>query len=439
MTRMLPLLLLFSALFACAQTQGTGARPDELSGEWILTERVSDETQTRRMSLQQNRSGSITGRSGASTVAGTLNGPDITLRWLTGSGRLLSTYTGKLLNGTLSGDADVSGLKVQWSARRPAARPSGGPRTHRFTPREFHRTYSAAHSPVLRIFPGDTVQTTSIDAAGTDERSVRRVLGGDPLTGPFYVEGALPGDTLVVTFNRIRPNRDWAWSGQSLVGNALAPDYLLNTERDREFNSRWKIDRDKRVVYLEAPTAALKRFTVPLQPMVGSVGVAPPGRNAIRTIDSGTFGGNMDYNQLREGATLYLPVFHEGALLLIGDGHAVQGDGELTGDALETSMDLEFTVDVIREQSLRTPRAENAEYLMAIGIGGSLDQALQIATTDMARWLESAYKLTSNESAMVLGSAAKYDVADLVSTQVSIVAKIPKSVLASFPGPARTP
>lgn len=432
MTRTLPVFLLLSTLVACAQSPGAGARRDELSGDWILTERVSNEALTRRMRLEVNRSGGITGQSATYKVEGRLDGSDVTLNWLTGSGRPLSTYKGTLENGMLKGETDVGGLKVQWSARRPVTAPPGGPRTHRFTPTEFHRTYSSAHPPVLRVFPGDTVQTTSIDAAGTDEKSVRRVLGGDPLTGPFYVEGALRGDTLVVRFNRIRPNRNWAWSGQSLVGNALMPDYLINIRRDPEFNSRWKIDRDKGVVSLDSPTAALKRFTVPLQPMIGSVGVAPQGENAIQTIDSGNFGGNMDYNQLREGTTLYLPVFHEGALLLLGDGHAVQGDGELTGDALETSMDIEFTVDVIRNQAPGTPRAENAEYLMAIGIAGSLDQSLRIATTEMARWLESTYKLTSNESAMVLGSAVKYDVADLVSTQVSIVAKVPKSVLAAF-------
>ena len=140
----------------------------------------------------------------------------------------------------------------------------------------------------------------------------------------------------------------------------------------------------------------------------------------------------MDYNQLREGTTIYLPVFHDGALLFMGDGHAAQGDGELTGDALETSMEFEFTVDVIPGKSVGTPRAENSEYLMAIGIGGSLDQALQRATSEMARWLEGDYKLNNNESAMILGFALKYDVADLVGTQVSIVAKVPKSTIAQL-------
>jgi acetamidase/formamidase len=203
-------------------------------------------------------------------------------------------------------------------------------------------------------------------------------------------------------------------------------------KRVPDFNSRWKIDKVKGTVSLDMPTDPLKRFSVPLQPMLGSIGVAPPGQNAIRTMDSGDFGGNMDYNQIKEGATIYLPVFHDGALLWMGDGHAAQGDGELTGDALETSMDVEFSVDVIPQKSIGTPRVENSEFLMAVGIGGSLDQALQTATTEMARWLEADYKLNPNESAMILGSVMKYDVADLVSTQVSIVAKIPKSTLAAL-------
>ena len=140
----------------------------------------------------------------------------------------------------------------------------------------------------------------------------------------------------------------------------------------------------------------------------------------------------MDYNQIQEGTTVYLPVFHPGALLFVGDGHAAQGDGELTGDALETSMDIEFQVDVLPGKSIGMPYAENDEYLMMIGIGGSLDQALQRSTTAMARWLEREYKLNSNEAALVLGFALKYDIADLVGTQVAIAAKLPKSTLAQL-------
>jgi acetamidase/formamidase len=144
----------------------------------------------------------------------------------------------------------------------------------------------------------------------------------------------------------------------------------------------------------------------------------------------------MDYNQIREGTTLYLPVAHPGALLFLGDGHAAQGDGELTGDALETSMDFEFTVDLIHDRNFGHPLAETAEFLISIGIGGSLDQALQQATSGMVRWLERDYKLGPSESAMLLGFAVKYDVVDLVGTQVSVAAKLPKTTLGQL---AKTP
>jgi acetamidase/formamidase len=166
--------------------------------------------------------------------------------------------------------------------------------------------------------------------------------------------------------------------------------------------------------------------------MLGCVAVAPQGEWSIRTVDSGRFGGNMDYNQIREGTTLYLPVYHPGALLFVGDGHAAQGDGELTGDALETSMDIEFSVDVIKGWSLGHPLAENADFRISIGIGGSLDQALQQATSGMVRWLARDYGLNANEAALLLGFAVTYDIVDLVGTQVSISAKVPKARLAEL-------
>jgi amidase len=116
----------------------------------------------------------------------------------------------------------------------------------------------------------------------------------------------------------------------------------------------------------------------------------------------------------------------------VGDGHAAQGDGELTGDALETSMDIEFTVDVLKDQNFGHPLAENAEFLISIGIGGSLDQALQQATSGMVRWLERDHKLTANEAAMILGFTVNYDIVDLVGTQVSVAAKVPKTTIAQL-------
>jgi amidase len=141
----------------------------------------------------------------------------------------------------------------------------------------------------------------------------------------------------------------------------------------------------------------------------------------------------MDYSGIQEGTTVYLPVYQEGALLFVGDGHAAEGDGELTGDALETSMEVEFTVNLISGKNTSGPRAENDEYLMAMGIAGSLNDALQQATTQLARWIESEYKLTPNETAIVLGTSIHYDVAEVVDPQVNIVARVNKKVLAQIP------
>ena len=206
---------------------------------------------------------------------------------------------------------------------------------------------------MLRIAPGDTVSTWSVGADGVDAKGERRSPGGNPQTGPFYVEGAMPGDTLVVRLNRLRTNRAWAVSGSRVMPTAVEPGHLAGLKWADSFDSRWTIDAAAGIARLERPPDALKDFTVPLRPMLGCVAVAPAQQWAIRTTDSGRFGGNMDYNELVEGTTVYLPVNHPGALLFIGDGHAAQGDGELTGDALETSMDIEFTVDLIEGGGVR--------------------------------------------------------------------------------------
>ena len=302
--------------------------------------------------------------------------------------------------------------------------------THRFVPTQFYNTYSAAHPPALRIKPGDRVVTKTIDAAGTDWDGKSVGSGPNPQTGPFYVEGANPGDTLAVKLLKVRLNRDSAGSGKTMMWNALSPGYVKDTKDDKNVEPRWTLQDG--VASLTKPTPALKSFRVPTKPMLGCVGVAPRGGDVINTRDSGDHGGNMDYNQIQEGTTVYLPVFQPGALLFVGDGHAAQGDGELTGDALETSMNIEFQVDVIPGKSIGMPYAENDEFLMMLGIGGSLDQALQRATTAMARWLEREYKLNSNEAALVMGFAVKYDIADLVGTQVAIAAKLPKTTLAQL-------
>ncbi len=395
-----------------------------LAGEWMLTVNERFGPVTMRLSLAVEGE-KIAGTAGGRRVEGRTQGSAMELKMDD------VVLRGSLEGADLKGEAVFPDRRVDWTAVRIPPRPES-PATHEFEPSEFHLYFSSRVQPVLRIHPGDTVRTWSVDAGGHDQSGTRRSGGGNPQTGPFYVEGAMPNDTLVVHLNTVRTNRDWAASGTTIMRNALEPGTLGTLRWDGEFSGRWKLDPARNVAFLEKPTGPLERLTVPLQPMLGCIAVAPPGDWSIRTTDSGRFGGNMDYNQIQEGTTLYLPVFHPGALLFLGDGHAAQGDGELTGDALETSMDVEFTVDVIPGRSFGHPLAENAEFLMSIGIGGSLDQALQQATSGMVRWLERDYKLNANEAAILLGFAVKYDIVDLVGTQVSIAAKLPKTTLAQL-------
>jgi len=414
---------LFGLLFLAATAATTVAQPN-LTGDWMVTTQEISGPNVLRLTLAQTGE-KLSGTAGGRAIEGTVRGTAIELK----TDNL--TVKAVLEGGAIQGEAVFPDRTVKWSALRMPSRPEK-PKTHDFEPTEFHLYFSSKPKPVLRVHPGDTVRTWSVDAGGRDKSGNRRSGGGNPETGPFYVEGAVPGDTLVVRIDKVRLNRDWAGSGNSIMRNALEPGTVANAKWDNQFPSRWKLDTTKGVAYLEKPSEALKNFTVPLRPMLGCVAVAPPGESSIRATDSGRFGGNMDYNQIREGTTLYLPVNHPGSLLFLGDGHAAQGDGELTGDALETSMDFEFSVDVIPGKSFGHPLAENAEYLMSIGIGGSLDQALQQATSGMVRWLERDYGLSANEAAMLLGFAVRYDIVDLVGTQVSIAAKLPKSALAQL-------
>ena len=137
----------------------------------------------------------------------------------------------------------------------------------------------------------------------------------------------------------------------------------------------------------------------------------------------------MDFNEIVEGATVYLPVGQPGALLYVGDGHALQGDGELNGNALETSLDVEFSVEVLREKRIPGPRVENPEYLMSMGLAGSLDDAFKEATSGLAAWLEKDYGLTGPEAAILLGATIEYEISEVADRNAGVVAKIRKTYL----------
>jgi acetamidase/formamidase len=415
------------ALLGPAASQGQGVKPGDLAGDWMLALERYGETDYGRMTLQA-AGDQVTVATPGLRLEGSIRDGKLDLHRSGKDGPPVS-MTGTVEPGGMWGDFTVDTLKGRWKATRIPARPANASREHVFEPTEFHRVFSGAIPPVLHIYPGDTVKTWSVDAGGVDAKGVRRSLGGNPETGPFYIEGALPGDTLVVKLRRIRLNRDTAFSSGGIAAQAITPRYVQDRKPVENYNSDWVLDREKGIARLAKPTAALKDYTVPLRPFLGCMGVAPPGNMVFRSGYPGSFGGNMDYNRLREGVTLYLPVYQPGALLFLGDGHAAQGDGELTGNALETSMDVEFAVDVIPGKSAAMPRAEDDEYLMAMGIAGSLTEAFQIATTQMARWLEDSYGLNASEAASVLGTAVRYDIAEVVDPYVNIVAKVPKKAL----------
>jgi amidase len=404
----------------------------DISGQWLLhLIRDGQEFAPARVEIK-TAGDNLTGTLNELKLAGILHGDQLEIVATRPNGQEFGKLDGKVVGAELKGTVKRGSEEMGWVMRRIVV-PTAAPRTHTFVPTEFHRVFSGAIPPVLHINPGDTVKTTTVDAGGRDEEGASRVLGGNPETGPFYIEGAVPGDTLSIKFSRVRLNRDSAGSGTQIVPSALSPGYFRDAKFDEKFSGEWKLDRTAGQGSLAKPTDRLKNFKIQLKPMIGCVGVAPPDKQAFRSGWLGSWCGNIDYSGIQEGTTLYLPVYQEGALLFAGDGHAAEGDGELTGDALETSMEVEFTVNLISGKNTSGPRAENDEYLMAMGIAGSLNDALQQATTQLARWIESEYKLTPNETAIVLGTSIHYDVAEVVDPQVNIVARVSKKVLAQIP------
>jgi acetamidase/formamidase len=302
------------------------------------------------------------------------------------------------------------------------------PQSHTFVPSQFYNTFSGAHPPALRIKPGDRVVTRTIDAAGVDWNGKSVANGPNPQTGPFYIEGAEPGDTLVVAIEKIETNRATAYSSSLLAPYAVDPGSIATrVERDGR-RTTWAIDKAKGVARLAEKDIA--SIELPLRPMLGCLGVAPARKEAIATSTPGNFGGNMDYAGLTAGVKVMLPVFEPGALLFLGDGHARQGEGEVVGTGLETSMDVEFSVTLVKKRTVGWPRLENDTYLMVLGSARPLLQALQHATTELHRWLMSEYGLSERGAALLMGQAMEYEIANVVDPNFTVVAKLRKSLLA---------
>jgi acetamidase/formamidase len=311
---------------------------------------------------------------------------------------------------------------------------------HQIVATTYYNTFSRAHPALKRVRPGDTVVTKTIDAGGQDEKDVRRGQPSNPLTGPFYVEGAEPDDALIVRFTKVRLNRRWGWTAYRLGLFSLTPESVEGLYQNRYKDDLirpgrsnlipWELDLERQTVRLKEPASQVIKLEFPAKPMLGCVGVAPAGDFAPTSAPSGSYGGNLDYNEIGEGSVVMLPVYHPGALLFLGDGHALQADGEPTGTGIETSMDVEFTVDVRKKANLTGPRVETAEYIISVGsqpeFVSTLDRALRLATSDMVSWLVADYKLEPWAAHLLIGYQGKYDV---VTVAGSMALKVPKKYL----------
>lgn len=326
--------------------------------------------------------------------------------------------------------------------------------THRFVPKVFYNTFSGAHPPALRIKSGDRVITSTLDDLGIDADGKSQGAGPNPQTGPFYVEGAEPGDLLVVTIEKLTPNRATGMSTSFMMPNSVDPGSLAG--KPDPARVPWTIDQAQGVVRLDLPALvpnvdwrsrfSSPAFEMPLRPMLGSMGVAPPASKDALTTVPGPFGGNLISAGLTTGARVMLPVFQSGALLFLGHGHARQGDGGVTGTGIETSLDVEFSVEVVKKKEwphssvVRPstvvgefeqgwPRIENADYLMTVGSASSLQQALQHATLELHHWLDDDFGLSEKTVNIFMGQAIEYEIASIAEANVTVVAKVRKSYL----------
>jgi len=317
-----------------------------------------------------------------------------------------------------------------------------------FAPEFYHCTLGP-HEPALSLQAKDTLVTTCVDAGGMDadgnKISPEQLAGpwgarqqvSNPLTGPFFVDGAEPGDALAVRIEEVTPTRDWAWSGnweefgffsiEELYGPTTftRPQWAPQDQRD----FRWELDRDRGVGRLQLPRSRLQRIEIPLHPFLGCIGVCPERGETRMTMTPGRHGGNMDCPVVRAGATIYFPVFAPGGLLCMGDCHAAQGDGEICGIALEVSCQVRFTVDVVKGWTITWPRVEDDEHIMAIGSVRPLRAAYAVAHVELLEWLVRDYGFERFEAYQVLSQVGTTQVGNVVDPNYSVVARFPKRYL----------
>ena len=298
--------------------------------------------------------------------------------------------------------------------------------TTRFTPKIGYQAFKV-REPVLTLKPGDVlISETLMGGYYTEEGGA---WPGE--VGPIYIEGATPKDQLVVKIIKVQPNREYGPARIRPGFGGLAADVrvrMLNPDIPSE-RFLWRLDRGRNIASLDLPRSKLGKIEVPMAPMLGRVAVAPKGEESFPGLWPGDFGGNMDAPEIKEGATVYLPIFHEGALFYFGDGHALQGEGEIAGTGLEATMDVILQFDLIKDKPIDWPRIENDEFIMVAASARPLIDAFRLAHIELIEWLETDYGFDRWEAYQVLSQVAESTVANIVDPQYTVVAKFPKKYL----------
>lgn len=309
----------------------------------------------------------------------------------------------------------------------------GRAETHRYVPKRTELKYVfGVAPPVLKIKPGDTVETWTEDAFnGSVRKPGDREQGPpNPQTGPFYIEGAEPGDTLAVHLIKIEPASDQG-AGAVFPGFGALTATGYTPTLDQPIPQRYwffAIDRTARTATFRASESSFE-VKIPLHPFLGCIGVAPAAGEARSTIVPEAFGGNMDAPDVRAGTTVYLPVNVPGALLYLGDGHAAQGEGEIAGTAIEVPMNVTFSVDLIKGQQLAWPRLEDDNYIMAAGSYRPLEDTFRIAYYGLIEWMAVDYGLAKLDAYELLSQVSETKVTQLVDPNYTVIAKVAKRFL----------
>ncbi len=300
---------------------------------------------------------------------------------------------------------------------------------------ELKYVYGVAN-PVLRVHSGDLIETNTMDADGkAAEATGFKVKGPNPLTGPFYVEGAEPGDTLAVHFLAIDVNAKEGFGSAGPGFGALNSSHYTPILGGPIPQKTWiyPVDAATNTATFNALDSKYS-VKIPLHPFLGCVGVAPADGEMRSSIVPAEYGGNMDAPEASAGNTLFLPVNVPGALLFVGDGHAAMGDGEVNGTAIEISMKVRMQVSVIKGQKISWPRFENQDYIMAVGIYRPLDDALRIAFTELVHWIHERNGLSEMDAYELLSKTAEIHLDEMVDPNYVVVAKINKKFLTNATG-----